>query len=80
MISWAFLPIFARQVPWRRRVSEFVGKVPSFSDLISEMSEVLEARTGYFADLLEYEFVPACEDWRVVAIPCACASFRLPAN
>ena len=47
---------------------EFVGKVSSFSDLISEMSEVLESEDWILlADLLEYEFVPACEDWRVVS-------------
>lgn len=47
---------------------DFVGKVSSFSDLITEMSEVLENEDWILlADLLEYEFVPACEDWRIVS-------------
>lgn len=48
--------------------AEFVSKVAKFTDLITEMSEVLENEDWILlADLLEYEFVPACEQWRVVS-------------
>lgn len=44
---------------------EFGRKVESFSDLLSEMSEVLESEDlVLLSDLLEYEFAPRCEEWR----------------
>lgn len=44
---------------------EFVAKTEAFSNLISEMSEVLENEDWILlADLLEFEFVPLCDDWR----------------
>lgn len=47
---------------------EFAVKVENFSNLISEMSDVLENQDWILlADLLEYEYVPFCEDWRKVA-------------
>lgn len=43
----------------------FVSKTENFSDLISEMSEVLENEDWILlADLLEFEFTPMCEEWR----------------
>lgn len=46
---------------------EFVRKTESLSNLITEMSEVLENEDWVLlADLLEYEFVPQCEQWRNV--------------
>ena len=46
---------------------EFVRKTENFSNLLSEMSEVMESEDWVLlADLLEFEFVPACEDWRAV--------------
>lgn len=42
-----------------------VNKTEKFSDLISEMSEVLENEDWILlSDLLEYEFMPMCEEWR----------------
>lgn len=46
---------------------EFVLKTDKFSDLISELGEVLEAGDWVLlADLLEYELAPACDSWREV--------------
>lgn len=46
---------------------EFNDNVEQFSALLSEMSEVLENEDWILlADLLEYEFLPACEGWKKV--------------
>lgn len=46
---------------------EFVRRTEAFSNLITEMSEVLENEDWILlADLLEYEFTPLCEEWRIV--------------
>ena len=46
---------------------DFARKVEKFSNLLSEMSEVMEGEDWVLlADLLEFEFVPACEAWRAV--------------
>lgn len=47
---------------------EFVLKTNELSELLSEMSEILENEDWILlADLLEYEFVPQCKDWEVLA-------------
>lgn len=47
--------------------TEFVSKSEEFSNLISEMSEVLENEDWILlADLLEYEFMASCDNWRVI--------------
>ena len=44
---------------------EFARRTEKFSDLLSEMSEVMENEDWtLLADLLEFEFVPACDAWR----------------
>lgn len=46
---------------------EFVRKTEEFSNLISEMSDVMESEDWVLlSDLLEYEFAPLCEDWRAI--------------
>lgn len=46
---------------------EFVQKTEAFSSLISEMSDVLENEDWVLlSDLLEYEYAPACDDWRKI--------------
>ena len=46
---------------------EFMRKTDTLSNLLTEMSEVLENEDWILlADLLEYEFVPQCEEWRNV--------------
>lgn len=46
----------------------FSAKVEKLSDLLSEMSGVLENEDWILlADLLEYEFLPLCEEWREVS-------------
>lgn len=46
---------------------EYIQRTEKFSALITEMSEVLENEDWILlADLLEFEFVPACETWRTV--------------
>ena len=46
--------------------AEFVARCEKLSDLISEMSEVMEGEDWVLlADLLEFEFAPLCEEWRV---------------
>lgn len=47
---------------------EFLARSEKLSDLISEMSEVMESEDWVLlADLLEFEFGPLCEEWRVAA-------------
>lgn len=47
---------------------EFAEKAEQLSDLLSEMSDVLENEDWILlADLLEYEFLPQCEAWREVS-------------
>lgn len=46
---------------------EFMEQVDQFSNLLSEMTEVLESEDWILlADLLEYEFLPVCESWKKV--------------
>lgn len=46
---------------------EFAALVDQFSNLLSEMTEVLENEDWILlADLLEYEFLPVCESWKKV--------------
>lgn len=43
---------------------DFQDQTEKFSDLLTEMSEVLENEDWILlADLLEYEFLPACKEW-----------------
>jgi hypothetical protein len=45
----------------------FSDGVKTFSSLFSEMTEVLENEDWILlADLLEYEFIPACESWEQI--------------
>ena len=45
---------------------EFLARGEKLSSLISEMSEVMESEDWVLlADLLEFEFAPLCEEWRV---------------
>lgn len=47
---------------------DFVKRTENFSNQLSEMSEVLENEDWILlADLLEFEFVPACEEWEKTA-------------
>lgn len=47
---------------------EFSTKADKLGDLLAEMSDVLENEDWILlADLLEYEFLPLCEDWKVLA-------------
>ncbi|MCR4666446.1 MAG: hypothetical protein K5657_04030 [Desulfovibrio sp.] len=44
---------------------EFKTKTIELSDLLSEMSDILESEDWVLlADLLEYEFAPQCQDWQ----------------
>lgn len=46
---------------------EFTNNSEQFSALLSEMTEVLENEDWILlADLLEYEFLPVCENWKKV--------------
>ncbi len=46
---------------------DFLRRSEKLSDLISEMTEVLENEDWVLlADLLEYEFSPTCADWRII--------------
>lgn len=46
---------------------EFMSKTESLSDLLSEMSEVMENEDWVLlSDLLEYEFAPLCDNWRTI--------------
>ncbi|BFR49812.1 hypothetical protein RVX_R28730 [Nitratidesulfovibrio sp. HK-II] len=50
-----------------RVTKDFSDNVERFSDLLGEMTEVLENEDWILlADLLEYEFLPACETWKKV--------------
>lgn len=50
-----------------RNTREFSDNVERFSDLLSEMTDVLENEDWILlADLLEYELLPACENWKKV--------------
>lgn len=47
----------------------FAARLEAFSNLISEMSEVLENEDWVLlADLLQFEFAPACDDWRKAGV------------
>ncbi len=47
---------------------EFHSKTIELSDLLSEMSDILEGEDWILlADLLEYEFAPQCGDWKVLS-------------
>lgn len=44
---------------------DFANRLETFSNLVSEMSEVLESEDWVLlADLLEFEFAPICDEWR----------------
>ncbi len=46
---------------------EFIDNSTKLSDLLTEMTEVLEDEDWVLlADLLEYEFLPACENWKKI--------------
>ena len=46
---------------------DFQTNVDQISDLLTEMTEVLENEDWILlADLLEYEFLPVCENWKQV--------------
>lgn len=46
---------------------EFMRKSADLSDLLSEMSEVMENEDWVLlSDLLEYELAPLCDDWRAI--------------
>ena len=48
---------------------EFQTKTVELSDLLSEMSDILESEDWILlADLLEYEFAPLCEDWQKISV------------
>ena len=43
---------------------DFAEKTEKFSNMLSEMGDVLENEDWILlADLLEYEFIPLCNDW-----------------
>lgn len=45
--------------------ADFLARSEKLSDLITEMSEVLESEDWILlSDLLEFEFAPLCEEWR----------------
>ena len=49
-------------------LENFTEMTTTFSNLLSEMGDVLENEDWILlADLLEYEFIPQCEDWRVIS-------------
>ncbi len=49
-------------------LGDFAEKTEKFSALLSEMGDVLENEDWILlADLLEYEFIPQCEDWRTIS-------------
>ncbi|MBQ9537450.1 MAG: hypothetical protein IJU79_06675 [Desulfovibrionaceae bacterium] len=48
--------------------TEFKTKTNELSDLLSEMSDILETEDWVLlSDLLEYEFAPQCDEWEVLA-------------
>ena len=47
---------------------DFMEKTEKLSGLLSEMGDVLENEDWILlADLLEYEFIPACDEWRATS-------------
>ena len=49
-------------------VPDFDQKTEKFSNMLSEMGDVLENEDWILlADLLEYEFIPLCDDWRATS-------------
>ncbi|MBQ7586035.1 MAG: hypothetical protein IJU40_07295 [Desulfovibrionaceae bacterium] len=47
--------------------NDFKDKTNNLSELLSEMSEILESEDWILlSDLLEYEFVPQCEEWQTL--------------
>ncbi len=47
---------------------EFMRKTEALSDLLSEMSDVMENEDWVLlSDLLEYELAPLCDDWRAIS-------------
>lgn len=47
---------------------EFTRKAEKLAELLSEMSDVLENEDWILlADLLEYEFLPLCDEWQEVS-------------
>lgn len=47
---------------------DFRTKTLELSDLLSEMSEILESEDWILlGDLLEYEFAPQCEEWQKIS-------------
>ncbi|MDR2727105.1 MAG: hypothetical protein LBC10_03835 [Deltaproteobacteria bacterium] len=47
--------------------AEFMTRVEQVSSLLTEMTDVLENEDWILlADLLEYEFVPACDSWKQI--------------
>ena len=47
--------------------AQFMTHVEQISSLLTEMSDVLENEDWILlADLLEYEFVPACDNWKQI--------------
>ena len=52
----------------REQDPEFTALTDKLSELLTEMSESLELEDWILlADLLEYEFLPMCEEWRAVS-------------
>ncbi len=48
---------------------EFTEHVESISQLLAEINEVLESEDWFLlADLLEFEFLPACQGWESILI------------
>lgn len=51
-------------------LTDFMEKSEKFSDLLSEMADVLENEDWILlADLLQYEFLDQCEAWQAVSEP-----------
>ena len=47
--------------------AEFMARVDQISSLLTEMTDVLENEDWILlADLLEYEFVPTCDNWKQI--------------
>lgn len=46
---------------------EFIRKTEALSDLLTEMGDVMQDEDWVLlSDLLEYELVPLCDDWRAI--------------
>jgi hypothetical protein len=57
-----------RQFCTKGSTPDFTEKTEKFSNLLSEMGDVLENEDWILlADLLEYEFTPLCDEWRMVS-------------